>query len=150
MFPISMFQPRVDSERQDPFLPDEPKKLLEQKRYQPVPLITGVTQNEGALFVACNIQRKFGLRLGRLTTILSYFLPDLVLVVFNSLKEIDKDPAKYISYLMESELMEHREDFAEKIISQYFDRNRKYEDQLTELEQVITISRHQSNRISLI
>lgn len=60
MFPISMFQPRVDSERQDPFLPDEPKKLLEQKRYQPVPLITGVTQNEGALFVACNMQRKFG------------------------------------------------------------------------------------------
>lgn len=52
MFPIAMFHPRLDAERKNPFLPEDPLKLIEQKRFNAVPFMTGVTQNEGALFIA--------------------------------------------------------------------------------------------------
>lgn len=47
-----MFGPRVDPERPSPFLPDKPHKLVKQKRFNSVPLIAGVTQNEGVNWLA--------------------------------------------------------------------------------------------------
>ena len=50
-FPMMLFGPRVDKERPSPFLPDEPRRLIEEKRFNHVPYILGVTKNEGAMFV---------------------------------------------------------------------------------------------------
>ena len=54
--PLAYFGPRVDIERKSPFLPDYPKALIKEKRFNAVPIITGLTRNEGALFVARNYQ----------------------------------------------------------------------------------------------
>lgn len=47
-YPIA-FGPRIDVERKMPFLPDDPRNLIRQKRINSVPLIAGVNRNEGAL-----------------------------------------------------------------------------------------------------
>ncbi|CAG0902142.1 unnamed protein product [Darwinula stevensoni] len=41
------FTPRVDSEAESPFLPDDPKILLREGRFAKVPFMTGVTREEG-------------------------------------------------------------------------------------------------------
>ena len=46
VFPVG-FGPRVDIERESPFLPAEPIKLMESKQIYPVPVIIGTTRNEG-------------------------------------------------------------------------------------------------------
>ena len=51
MLPIA-FGPRVDRERKNPFLPDHPRQLIKNDRFNQVPFITGLNQNEGALSVA--------------------------------------------------------------------------------------------------
>lgn len=51
-FPISMFGPRIDVERSQPFLPAEPEILVQQGNFNSVPIIAGLTQNEGAYLVA--------------------------------------------------------------------------------------------------
>ena len=53
MFPLA-FVPRIDIERNPPFLPAHPNELISQGRFNHVPLIVGVTENEGALVTACN------------------------------------------------------------------------------------------------
>lgn len=53
IFPIA-FGPRVDSERDSPFLPDDPAKLVSRKEFNSVPVIAGVTQNEGGYYAARN------------------------------------------------------------------------------------------------
>lgn len=54
MYPIA-FGPRLDSERDSPFIPDHPTALISRKQFNSVPVIFGVTENEGGLFTACNI-----------------------------------------------------------------------------------------------
>jgi carboxylesterase type B len=49
-----VFGPRVDVERKNPFLPGQPRDLLEKGQYNHVPFITGVTKNEGIAFIAGN------------------------------------------------------------------------------------------------
>jgi carboxylesterase type B len=51
LFPIA-FGPRIDVERSNPFLPAHPHELIESGKYNDVPLIIGLTQNEGALTVS--------------------------------------------------------------------------------------------------
>ncbi len=46
------FGPRVDIERESPFLPANPKKLIEENKINSVPTITGLNENEGAFLVA--------------------------------------------------------------------------------------------------
>lgn len=51
LFPIA-FGPRIDVERETPFLPDEPAKMIARKEFNHVPIIAGVTADEGGLFSA--------------------------------------------------------------------------------------------------
>ena len=51
MIPVA-FGPRVDTEREFPFLPADPKILIEEKKMYSVPTITGLNENEGAFLVA--------------------------------------------------------------------------------------------------
>ena len=51
MYPVA-FGPRIDKERDSPFLPDDPEKLVTLGQFNAVPLIAGLTQNEGGLFGA--------------------------------------------------------------------------------------------------
>ena len=53
VFPIGIFTPRVDVERDAPYLPAHPQELIQQKRFNAVPYISGLNQHEGLLFVAC-------------------------------------------------------------------------------------------------
>ena len=46
------FGPRIDSERLSPFLPDSPETLVSRKQFNHVPIISGLTQDEGGLFAA--------------------------------------------------------------------------------------------------
>ena len=55
IFPLVLFGPRVDKERESPFLPAEPTELIKKKQFQSVPYIMGVTQNEGVMMAAGNI-----------------------------------------------------------------------------------------------
>lgn len=52
--PLAYFGPRVDIERETPFLPDHPRKLVKEKRFNAVPIITGLNENEGSYYVARN------------------------------------------------------------------------------------------------
>jgi len=45
------FIPRVDSESRSPFLPEDPRKLLETGDFNLVPWMSGVTEEEGAFFI---------------------------------------------------------------------------------------------------
>lgn len=50
VFPVG-FGPRVDVERKWPFLPAEPRALMESKHIHPVPVIIGTTRNEGGAMI---------------------------------------------------------------------------------------------------
>lgn len=52
MFPLA-FVPRIDAERSLPFVPAYPEELIAERKFNQVPLILGVTKNEGALVSAC-------------------------------------------------------------------------------------------------
>ena len=54
-----------------------------------------------------------------------------------TLKAFQQDPVKYIPYMLDLQLKEDKEDIAKKIMAQYFDSAKPYEDQLTAIEQVI-------------
>lgn len=47
-----MFGPRMDTERKNPFLPAEPRNLIKEKRFNSVPIIMGLMQNEASCLVA--------------------------------------------------------------------------------------------------
>ncbi|XP_046639321.1 venom carboxylesterase-6-like isoform X4 [Daphnia pulicaria] len=51
LYPVA-FGPRIDSERDSPFLPDSPKNLMSSKQFNHVPIIAGLTKDEGGLFAA--------------------------------------------------------------------------------------------------
>jgi carboxylesterase type B len=46
-----VYGPRVDIERSNPFLPAHPRELMKTGNYNHVPLIIGVTANEGIYFI---------------------------------------------------------------------------------------------------
>nr|CAH0110476.1 unnamed protein product [Daphnia galeata] len=49
-YPIA-FGPRIDIERKSPFIPGDPRKLMESKQINSVPIISGLNKNEGALLI---------------------------------------------------------------------------------------------------
>lgn len=53
------FVPRVDVEREFPFLPDTPERLVANKQFNQVPYIGGLTENEGGLFAASKFNLSF-------------------------------------------------------------------------------------------
>ncbi|XP_043229758.1 pyrethroid hydrolase Ces2a-like [Amphibalanus amphitrite] len=50
------FMPRVDRESPFPFLPDEPRALLESGKFNIVPWLSGMTSMEGAFFLPIRLQ----------------------------------------------------------------------------------------------
>lgn len=48
LFPIAI-GPRIDLERENPFLPGHPLDLMAEGKFNKVPYIAGVTKNEGIL-----------------------------------------------------------------------------------------------------
>lgn len=46
------FGPRIDVEREFPFLPAHPRSLIADKNFTSVPYLTGLNKNEGCLLVA--------------------------------------------------------------------------------------------------
>jgi len=52
---VMTFGPRIDNEREFPFLPAHPRSMISAKNFNSVPYITGLNQNEGCLILA----RKF-------------------------------------------------------------------------------------------
>jgi len=54
-FPMGTWLPRVDIEREFPFLPAEPKKLIREKQFNSVPLITGIAVHELSSLMTCKM-----------------------------------------------------------------------------------------------
>jgi carboxylesterase type B len=50
VFPVG-FGPRVDVERESPFLPAKPRILMESKQINSVPVIIGTNRNEGGSMI---------------------------------------------------------------------------------------------------
>ena len=51
MFPVA-FGPRIDSEREHPFVPKHPRDLIKEGLFNDVPFISGLNENEGAFSVS--------------------------------------------------------------------------------------------------
>lgn len=48
--------PVIDAKsRVDPFLPEDPREMIVNRRFNPMPLMTGLTANEGLLFYLCKL-----------------------------------------------------------------------------------------------
>ena len=54
-FPDKDFGPRIDTERSNPFFPAHPIEILEKGEYNHVPLIAGVTENEGLVYLGSKL-----------------------------------------------------------------------------------------------
>ena len=54
MYPLA-FSPRIDAERESPFLPEDSRDLIRKKEFNSVPIIMGATENEAAFGIAGNI-----------------------------------------------------------------------------------------------
>nr|CAH0100418.1 unnamed protein product [Daphnia galeata] len=96
VFPVG-FGPRVDIERESPFLPAEPIKLMESKQIYPVPVIIGTTRNEGGGMIRLLSNN------GKL------------------LKEFVEDPAKYFRYMigMEDDVEHGSDNTLNEILNRY-------------------------------
>ncbi|XP_046452283.1 venom carboxylesterase-6-like [Daphnia pulex] len=114
IIPIA-FGPRIDTERELPFIPDEPKNLIEQKQINEVPLIMGLNENEGAFTIAMLLSNNGTL-----------------------LRNFNEDPLKYLRSLSGVEFTKNGDQVFNRIVEQYFTPNKTFENQLTELEQMIS------------
>jgi len=76
LFPV-VFGPRVDREREFPFLPAHPRRLMASSNFNHVPYITGINRNEGA-----------------------GFLTHLLANDAEAMNGVAKDPSKYFSYML--------------------------------------------------
>ncbi|XP_046451699.1 venom carboxylesterase-6-like [Daphnia pulex] len=99
VFPVG-FGPRVDVERESPFLPAKPRILMESKQINSVPVIIGTNRNEGGSMI-----RRLLSRNGRL------------------LNKFVENPVKYFSYMtgMESD-DDHRDRQNLKILNEILTR----------------------------
>ncbi|XP_032786528.2 venom carboxylesterase-6 [Daphnia magna] len=111
------FGPRVDIERESPFLPAEPRKLMELKQINSVPMITGTTRNEGGSMVRRLVSDDRKL-----------------------LNEFRKNPLKYFRFMMGlEEGIEHdSENIVQQIAYRYFTIDRPdHPNQLDKLGEII-------------
>ncbi|KAI9554676.1 hypothetical protein GHT06_019952 [Daphnia sinensis] len=96
LYPVA-FVPRVDAEREFPFLPDTPERLVANKQFNQVPYIGGLTENEGGLFAA-----------------------SLATVDGVGMKEFKKDPVKNVLYALAMENQKGGLQIAQKVYDHYF------------------------------
>ncbi|XP_057380570.1 venom carboxylesterase-6-like [Daphnia carinata] len=112
MFPLA-FVPRIDVERNLPFLPAYPEELVAERKFNQVPLILGVTKNEGALVSA------------------SYYV--------NGDKHMDEfkaDPIGTIRYMIQMENEPRGLEMAHMVHDHLFTLQKPYEDQKQQVEMI--------------
>ena len=124
VFPVG-FGPRVDIERESPFLPAEPIKLMESKQIYPVPVIIGTTRNEGGGMIRSKLDfPQFCFRnLSKYQFLKYLFLHSIGLLSNNGklLKEFVGDPAKYFRFMigMEDDAEHGSENTVNEILSRF-------------------------------
>lgn len=134
VIPIA-FQPRIDIERELPFIPASPKILVEQNKINAVPTITGLNKNEGALFVAGNV---FNFSSYIISSNHLELCLDLVLIAKNGalLKNFSENSTEILSYMLRDELTPENQQLARQTLSLYLTLEKPFEEQLVEIEQV--------------
>ncbi|XP_046453239.1 esterase FE4-like [Daphnia pulex] len=91
------FGPRIDSERDSPFLPDDPEVLVSRKQFNQVPMIVGLTKDEGSLFSA-----------------------SLASIDGKNLAVLKKDPLNCLAHAMGMEKQKNGREIAQKAYDHYF------------------------------
>lgn len=112
--PFVRFVPRVDAERESPFLPAKPKQLIRTKSFNQVPYITGLNRNEGSLFMAYLLGGDGAM-----------------------MKQFQKNPIMYLKHSLTMEKDENGQEKAEKIL-ELFDMEKAFDQQLETIEQVFS------------
>lgn len=110
MFPLA-FVPRIDAERSLPFVPAYPEELIAERKFNQVPLILGVTKNEGALVSA------------------SFFVND-----DKHMDEFKADPIGIIRYMIQMENHPNGQQMAQLVHDHLFTLQKPYEDQKQQIE----------------
>ncbi|KAI9554675.1 hypothetical protein GHT06_019951 [Daphnia sinensis] len=110
MFPLA-FVPRIDVERRLPFLPAHPEDLVAQRKFNQVPLVLGVTKNEGALVSA------------------SLFMNEN-----KHMNEFKSDPIGTIRYMIQMENQPNGQEMAQSVHDHLFTLEKPYEDQKEQVE----------------
>lgn len=132
MYPLA-FSPRVDSERDFPFVPAHPRDLIRRKQFKSVPLIMGMVENEAAFGIA-------GIGNYNSVFVSLVFMSPLSAVLLarggENMQLFIKDPIKYIRYFMGVELRNDGYEIARKVHNQYLNESKSYDVQLGELEKV--------------
>ena len=113
MFPVG-FGPRVDVERQQPFMPQHPEMMIRQGLFNPVPLITGVVQNEAAFIIAALIGNNGSF-----------------------MDRYDQDPNTFTRYILSQEFKSEGQEIARSAIDRYLLKRRKPSQQLHAMDRVI-------------
>ncbi|XP_032784694.2 venom carboxylesterase-6 [Daphnia magna] len=104
LLPIA-FVPRVDAEREFPFLPDTPERLVANKQFNQVPFIGGLTENEGGLFAA-----------------------SLATLDGEGMNEFKTDPVKNVLHILAMENRKGGPQIAQKVYDYYFSSAKTDED----------------------
>ena len=132
--PIMDFGPRVDSERQNPFLPAHPTDLLKRGEYNHVPLITGVTENEGLVFIGGKCSRSI---CGNFSSSSSFHrLASGLLSSADRVEQFDKSPLNFIKHFLTIPDSVTADEISQKAKKQYLKENVSVADQLDDLEKV--------------
>lgn len=142
MFPLA-FVPRVDVERRLPFLPAHPEDLVAQRKFNQVPLILGVTKNEGALVSAC---KSFSYVYIFIPLFVNHFacLAALFMNENKHMNEFKADPIGTIRYMIQMENQPNGQEMAQLVHDHLFTLEKPYEDQK---QQVELVSLHYFNRL---
>ncbi|XP_046639318.1 venom carboxylesterase-6-like isoform X1 [Daphnia pulicaria] len=103
------FGPRIDSERDSPFLPDDPEVLVSRKQFNQVPMIVGLTKDEGSLFSA-----------------------SLASIDGKNLEVLKKDPLNCLAHAMGMEKQKNGREIAQKAYDHYFGTSESDDDFVTQ------------------
>ena len=124
--------PRIDMERDSPFLPAHPHQLIKSKSFNHVPYITGLNQNEGAMMVA---SMRFWDMFVR--TLFNWDYISVLLAGNGTMMEtFKKDPEDYFLHDLMLEKSENGRQIVEKIL-ELFDKEKPFDQQLETIEHVI-------------
>lgn len=131
IFPVA-FGPRIDSERKSPFFPDNPRKLITEKRFYSVPFITGVTQNEGILIHESNdlsCSNNFEKTYSEFAVLLGH---DGELM-----KKFNENPLKHMRYLLNMDFRKNGEEVVKKVLERYVNLGHPLEEQPNQMDKVV-------------
>jgi carboxylesterase type B len=116
IFPIA-FGPRIDLERESPFVPAHPQQLIENKQFNHVPFITGMNENEG-----------------------SFLLSGMLIKNGIGMQKFKNDPVKFMRYILGLEYDENGADIARHVIDHVFDKKKPLDEQPKSFEKLFSDS----------